>query len=455
MPLAKVRYRQGEEHLEVVNLGKIIPTDAGLVASRKVLEPVGLTSLQTALRRYEYSWGAPGDIHVTDEDEAQIDNESQIDQSSLVFRDGRLMAQTFAAVAEARPDEQVIRDLVLSVLTKEDMRIVDIDLFEEKWGWGVWITLDVPIRRKTAGDALRRADLICGIVEGAYPNEFDAASAGSVIRARHPELLIGLFENDWLDAKRSPYRLDRKDDQYELAKDVASFANAGGGLILVGAKTKRRPEGDEINSVNGCVLADAAPSKLRSLAEKRIYPRVEGLRIEQIPLSLNTRGVVLIEIPSQADSRKPFLVMGTRSGGQVSELGFTYAVREGDGTRAPRIEVVHQLIRVGHAALEANQASAVVEEIRADIDRLKVATWEEWLRDIALAAAEDGFNIERDGEWVVFRKEGNPPLRVKASSVGPPADMLQRQRLLEQLGDMGLPVHANSRGFLVLGESVV
>src|SRR4051794_34006963 len=107
MPLAQVRHKRDEEYLEVVGLGRIVPTDAGLVATREVLEPVGLTSLQAALCRYEYSWGAPGDIHITDEDEAQIDDESQLDQMSLIFRDGRLMAQTFVAAVEARPDEQV------------------------------------------------------------------------------------------------------------------------------------------------------------------------------------------------------------------------------------------------------------------------------------------------------------------------------------------------------------
>lgn len=210
MALAKVRYRQGEDYLEVVGLGKIVSTDAGLVANREVLEPAGMTSLQAALRRYEYSWGSlHGDIHLTDESEEEIDDESQVDQTSLVFRDGRLMAQTFMPV-ETQPDEQVIRGLAAPMLESEDMIISEIYMSEEKWGWGVWITLEVPIRRRSVGDVLRRADLICGVIDGAYPAEFDVISAASVIRARHPELLIGSFESQWLDAKSAPYRLDQK-----------------------------------------------------------------------------------------------------------------------------------------------------------------------------------------------------------------------------------------------------
>ncbi len=450
MPLVQVRHKRDEEYLEVVGLGRIVPTDAGLVATREVLEPVGLTSLQAALCRYEYSWGAPGEIHITDEDEAQIDDESQVDQTSLIFRDGRLMGQTFVAAVEAKPDEQVIRSLASPVLERESMKIVEIYLTEEKWGWGVWLTLEIPIRRRSVGDALRRADLICGVIEGAYPDEFDAASAASVIRARHPELLVGTFESEWLDAKRSPYRLDRQSGQYELAKDVASFANARGGLILIGAKTKGRLKGDEITKVNGCVLADAAPDRLRPVVQKRVYPRIEGVKIEQIPLSSSDRGVVLIEVPCQAESQKPFLVVGTRNGDQVSELGFTYAVREGEDTEAPRIEVVHQLIRAGKAGLAWDGSRSEVEALRADLKRLEAAGLEDWVSDIVLGAVRNGFDVARDGDRLTFRKGDTKPLTIQETTPGPPVDLLQRQKLLEWLAERGLPVRENARGFLEL-----
>jgi hypothetical protein len=446
MALAKIRYRRGEESLEVIGLGKLISTDAGLVATREVLEPAGMTSLQAALRRYEYSWGSLyGGIHVTDEKEDEIDDETQIDQTSLVFQDGQVMAQTFIPV-EKQPDEQVVRGLAAPMLEREGMRIVDLSIHEEKWGWGLWLTLEVPILRRSVGDVLRRADLIGGVIEGAYPAEFDVDSAASVIRARHPELLIGTFESQWLDAKGRPYRLDQKGGQYELAKDVASFANAHGGLILIGAKTKRRPAGDEINSANGCVLSDAAPTALCSVIGRRIYPRIEGLRVEQIPLSSKDRGVVLIEIPTQAEAHKPFLVAGTKSGNRVSELGFTYAVREGEGTEAPRIEVIHQLIRAGKAGLDGN--SSQVEALRADLQRLEAASLDHWVSDIVLCAIKNGFNVAQDGDTLTFRKGAKDHLTVQTTASAPPADALQRQQVLEWLEERGLPVRTTPRGFL-------
>jgi hypothetical protein len=451
MALAKVRYRRGEEYLEVVGLGKIISTDAGLVATCEALEPAGMTSLQTALHRYEESWGSlHGDIHVTHESEDEIDDETQVDQTSLAFENGRLRARTFIAVFETQPDEQVIRRLAEPMLYREGMSIADLDLLEEKWGWGVWLTFEIPTRRRSVGDVLRSVDLVSGAIEGAYPEKFDVASAAFVIKARHPELLVGMFENEWLDTKSAPYRLDEKSEQYELAKDVASFANADGGLILLGAKTKRRPEGDEIQRVNGCGLTHphAAPAALRSVLERWIYPRAEGVIVEQISLSGKDHGVVLIQIPKQAESQKPFLVASTKSGDRVSKLGFTYAVREGEGTDAPRIEVIHQLIRAGKAALAQEGSLSEVEALRADLRRLEAANLETWVSDIVLAAAKNGFHVRQVRDSLTFQKGDVEPIKIQATTPGPPADLLHRQKLLEWLAERGLPVRTNAKGFL-------
>lgn len=448
MPLVQVRHRRGEEDLEIVGRGPIALHDAGFIANRAAIEPVGMTSLQAALRHHEEWQGYTGDIVITDDAESQIDDESTMDTTRLVYETQQLLVQTFAALFDEEPDETLVRSLIDPTLERERMQIAEVRLSKEKWGWGIDLTLEVPLRGQTVAESLRRADAVREIIETAYAQEFDAGAAASVIRAGHPELLIGTFESEWLDAKRSPYRLDLAAERYELAKDVAAFANAAGGLILIGVKTKGRPEGDEIRSVNECVLADVSPREWRSLIDKRVHPRIEGLSVERIERSSVERGVVLVQVPGQADRQKPFLVLGTRNGSQVSELGFTYAIRDGDGTRAPRIEVVHQLIRAGQAALESNDALEQVADIRSDIERLRLATWEDWLSDIVLAAASAGFEVIRDGEFVVFRAEGASQLRVQATTVGPPVDMLQRQDLLERLAAMGLPVDTNPRGFL-------
>lgn len=55
------------------------------------------------------------------------------------------------------------------------------------------------------------------------------------------EALIGLVESEWLEAKGSPYPLCSPKQKLELAKDVAAFANAGGGIILIGFDCEKEP----------------------------------------------------------------------------------------------------------------------------------------------------------------------------------------------------------------------
>lgn len=54
--------------------------------------------------------------------------------------------------------------------------------------------------------------------------------------------LIGTAESDRLDFKQSPYPLGTDKGKYDFCSDVAALANAQGGLILCGVKTKRRSE---------------------------------------------------------------------------------------------------------------------------------------------------------------------------------------------------------------------
>lgn len=449
MALARVRHRRGAEGLEVVGLGEILRTDAGLVANREVLESAGLTSLQAAMRSYEYSWGgAPIEVHLTGEPENQIDDDSQIDEFSLVLEGDRLLAQVYLPLRDEEPDEEVMRAMASPALEQEGMSLVEIHTTQEKWGWGAWLTMEIPIARRSVGDAYRSTELVVGTIAGAYPEEFDVDTAAYVIRARQPELLVGMFESGWFDAKSAPYRLSEKADQYELGKDIAAFANAGGGLILVGAKTKTRPTGDEVSAINGCMLDDVATGPLRALIRKQIYPRVEGIRIDRIPIGSKGRGVVLIEIPAQPESHKPFLVVGTRSGGRVSELGFTVSAREGDGVVAPRIEVIHQLIRAGRALISGDAGLANTDRLKAEVQRLQAASLASWVSDIVLCAVRNGFDVESDADRLTFEKPESGSIAVQATAPEPPADLLTRQQLLEGLADLGLPVRNNGKGFL-------
>jgi len=52
------------------------------------------------------------------------------------------------------------------------------------------------------------------------------------------ERLKGSPENLEVEFKREPYRLDQENQKFELAKDVSALANAAGGIIVIGVRTR-------------------------------------------------------------------------------------------------------------------------------------------------------------------------------------------------------------------------
>jgi hypothetical protein len=55
-----------------------------------------------------------------------------------------------------------------------------------------------------------------------------------------PDDLLGVAETSWLDFKRSPYNLASEKGKFELCKDVAAFANAHGGLLVLGVTAEKK-----------------------------------------------------------------------------------------------------------------------------------------------------------------------------------------------------------------------
>jgi predicted HTH transcriptional regulator len=50
---------------------------------------------------------------------------------------------------------------------------------------------------------------------------------------------VGVAEDETFECKEMPYQLAADHGNYELAKDVSAFANAGGGVIVCGVRTGR------------------------------------------------------------------------------------------------------------------------------------------------------------------------------------------------------------------------
>ena len=258
-------------------------------------------------------------------------------------------------------------------------------------------------------------------------------------------------EGPWIDAKRSPYRLKEPGTDFELGQDVASFANASGGLIVIGMKTKRTLNGDVIQQINLCRLADVNAREYRGIIERLVHPHIDGLEIGVARGGDDPpgEGVAFIFVPTQADARKPFVVSGALVGRKVSASFVSIPRRSGEDKVMLSGPAVQERLRAGELALANQRTADHIAEVRTELRELKDASVPDWLRYVSSKAAEAGIACELRGRSAVFTNASGRSVVVSAAPGGPLLDNLQRQRLLEQLIDLGLPAHAGPGGWLV------
>jgi hypothetical protein len=148
---------------------------------------------------------------------------------------------------------------------------------------------------------------------GLIRDQMTASLAFEVLRAGVPEVLVGLPEGTWLDAKRAPYRLAEEDQKVELGKDASAFANSEGGLLAIGfTASRQKDEKETVSAVSPCRLDLIQPILYRRVIERVVYPLVSGLDFALIETEPG-QGVLAIYIPPQSRGLMPFLVAGRPS----------------------------------------------------------------------------------------------------------------------------------------------
>ena len=101
----------------------------------------------------------------------------------------------------------------------------------------------------------------------------------------------GVQESIHLDYKSSAAIDMSKFD--ELARDVSSFANSDGGILIYGVQEKGHlPVGKDV----GVDHAKYNRERLENIISSRISPRIDDVRITQIPLTPTT-SIYVVAIP--------------------------------------------------------------------------------------------------------------------------------------------------------------
>ncbi|MEV5086019.1 RNA-binding domain-containing protein, partial [Streptomyces sp. NPDC056159] len=266
----------------------------------------------------------------------------------------------------------------------------------------------------------------------------DLKSVLAALDAHEPVSLLGLRETQWIDAKVGPYQLADPKAVEELAKDVAAFANGGGGVIVIGIGTRLEHDEEVLDRIVGLDPAAVNVDQIRKLIRQWITPAPRGVRVGWS--GADGGRVLFIEVPAQAVDT--LFVVPAPVGKPGSPRTDTVAVpmRDGDGTHwLPRTEI-QQLLSAGVRALGMPTAQALTElvrqavseagpggglrvgqglpdrerEMRAAYEQLAEAglgqpAGEAWAQG---SADLQDLDHERDGEpgWVLCLVAGHPPV---------------------------------------------
>lgn len=188
------------------------------------------------------------------------------------------------------------------------------------------------------------------------------------------EQLVGVREDIEVEFKRQPYQLDRESEKFELAKDVSALANANGGAIVIGVQTERSEESPADEAVRLRLLGRGLVDEDRYVAilSGRVYPRIQRLRVAFKPSADDhERGLVVIDVPPQAEADKLFLVQrpvaeGTTAPGWMVGI----AIRSVGRVDERRVGEIHGLINRGYTV--SGQLADLVEEVGALRDEVRV-----------------------------------------------------------------------------------
>lgn len=164
------------------------------------------------------------------------------------------------------------------------------------------------------------------------------------------DALKGEVEGQFLDVKGQPYKFANPEAKREFAKDVAAFANAQGGYILVGfaTTTSNTMAGEEIDEVRPIPESLFDIQQHIKLLQDWLYPQPLGVDIKWVSFGQGAaKGILVVFVPPQNDRSKPFLVTKTVTDRKTTDILIGYAERKLDFTESRSVEEIHHAIRLG------------------------------------------------------------------------------------------------------------
>ncbi|MDX6623629.1 MAG: hypothetical protein QOE75_1561 [Solirubrobacterales bacterium] len=258
-------------------------------------------------------------------------------------------------------DAAVVREQLARFLEHRQASCeVSVEALEEYDGRGFGVTInldrDYP-EDATLADAWSLGDEAQALLRALKGGELSRAVTLDLLAAGRWDLFRGQLESDWLEAKGEPYdhlaaELGENNWRFELAKDVAAFANSpDGGMIVIGLTTNDRGDGDVVSGHLEFDLKRVQASSYRGHIAQLVYPRVEGFEVRRIEGAKQGHGIAVLVIPPQSPSSRPFLVQGTIAEQKVLGGHVLLPVRREDDTALLDAGALHARIRLGEQVI--------------------------------------------------------------------------------------------------------
>ncbi|MEU8121323.1 ATP-binding protein [Spirillospora sp. NPDC049024] len=285
-----------------------------------------------------------------------------------VAPDGQMMLIVSAfAMREMAPID--FRDTIAALGSRENYQLIDISPFDDYGtGYRDEDNSDVEARRfelyflvpsvvGSIADVIRFARQIEQEVYFYRLGIRSPKVVERIIQMGQVERLVGMRENIWLDVKAYGYEMGKNENQwkFELASDVACFANSEhGGIIVVGIATKNRSGHNEVlKKVTPVPVDETRIQRYLTSIDERVHPPVSGLNAGEVPFDDGM--VVYLSIPPQLEENKPFLVQGAFWDGKY-QGGAIFIPRRRDEYSIPvKAREIHTMLVAGRSLLRSGQ----------------------------------------------------------------------------------------------------
>ncbi|WP_170322867.1 AlbA family DNA-binding domain-containing protein [Acrocarpospora macrocephala] len=273
--------------------------------------------------------------------------------SILLAPDGHLIIRVFAFIS-GDIEEEDIAGIVAPYLSRKGGALVNHEL--EGSGSQIYWELNIALRTRsrTVEYAYEIGVNVAELLAAVGSKVPKLPQAMDILMAGRASILIGQSESEWLEVKSQPYNLDSEAARIELAQDAARFANSeSGGILIIGIATKRTLGGEVLSRILPFQLDLKQLRRYRDILDRRIFPPIDNLRIERV--SSGSGHLLAVEVPSQREELKPFLVHGAIAGGRYEGAFISIVRRRGDGSIPVSAAAIHAWMTAGRALLRGTR----------------------------------------------------------------------------------------------------